>query len=106
MRSADAGDVSPVVGEAAAAAGVAHRRALDVLRGAGRCDLVTEVLIDLGYTLSGSGALDAAEEALRSGRAMLEEQGRRDERGWAHATAGLGMRTTLPSIAISPASCV
>ena len=75
----------------AAAAVVAHRRALDVLRGAGRCDLEPEVLIDLGYTLWGSGALDAAEEALRSGRAMLEEQGRLDERGWAHATAGLGM---------------
>ena len=75
----------------APAAIVAHRRALDVLRGAGRCDLEPEVLIDLGYTLWGSGALEAAEEALRSGRAMLEEQGRRDERGWAHATAGLGM---------------
>ena len=74
-----------------AAAVVAHRRALEVLRGAGRCDLEPEVLIDLGYTLWGSGALDAAEEALRSGRAMLEEQGRLDERGWAHATAGLGM---------------
>jgi len=75
----------------AAAAIVAHRRALEVLRGAGRSDLEPEVLIDLGYTLWGSGALDAAEEALRSGRTMLEEQGRLDERGWAHATAGLGM---------------
>ncbi|MGZ8750039.1 MAG: tetratricopeptide repeat protein, partial [Pseudonocardia sp.] len=75
----------------APAAIVAHRRALDVLRRAGRADLEPEVLIDLGYTLWGSGALDAAGEALRSGRAMLEEQGRCDERGWAHATAGLGM---------------
>lgn len=75
----------------AAAAIVAHRRALDVLHRAGRSDLEPEVLIDLGYTLWGSGALEAAEEALRSGRAMLEEQGRSDERGWAHATAGLGM---------------
>jgi len=75
----------------APAAIVAHRRALDVLHRAGRTDLEPEVLIDLGYTLWGSGALDAAGEALRSGRAMLEEQGRSDERGWAHATAGLGM---------------
>ena len=75
----------------APAAIVAHRRALDVLHRAGRTDLEPEVLIDLGYTLWGSGALDAAGEALRTGRAMLEEQGRCDERGWAHATAGLGM---------------
>jgi DNA-binding SARP family transcriptional activator len=75
----------------AVAAIVAHRRALDVLHRAGRADLEPEVLIDLGYTLWGTGALDAAGEALRSGRAMLEEQGRCDERGWAHATSGLGM---------------
>lgn len=75
----------------APAAIVAHRRALDVLRRAGRADLEPEVLIDLGYTLWSTGALDAAGEALRSGRAMLEEQGRSDERGWAHATGGLGM---------------
>jgi tetratricopeptide (TPR) repeat protein len=75
----------------APAAITAHRRALDVLRRAGRTDLEPEVLIDLGYTLWGSGALKAAGEALRTGRAMLEDQGRRDVRGWAHATAGLGM---------------
>jgi DNA-binding SARP family transcriptional activator len=75
----------------APAAIVAHRRALDVLHRAGRADLEPEVLIDLGYTLWSTGALDAAGEALRSGRTMLEEQGRGDERGWAHATGGLGM---------------
>jgi DNA-binding SARP family transcriptional activator len=75
----------------APAAIVAHRQALDVLHRAGRTDLEPEVLIDLGYTLWSTGALDAAGEALRSGRAMLEEQGRGDERGWAHATGGLGM---------------
>jgi DNA-binding SARP family transcriptional activator len=75
----------------APAAITAHRRALDVLHRAGRADLEPEVLIDLGYTLWGSRAFEAAGEAFRSGLAMLEEQGRRDERGWAHATAGLGM---------------
>ncbi len=75
----------------APAAIVAHRRALDVLHRAGRTDLEPEVLIDLGYTLWSTGALDAAGEAFRAGRTMLEEQGRDDERGWAHATAGLGM---------------
>ena len=81
----------------APAAIVAHRRALDVLHRAGRADLEPEVLIDLGYTLWGSGALDAAGEALRSGRAMLEEQGRRDERGWAHATAGSAWSSRTPA---------
>jgi DNA-binding SARP family transcriptional activator len=75
----------------AAAAIVAHRQALDVLHRAGRTDLEPEVLIDLGYTLWSTGALDAAGEAFRTGRAMLEEQDRSDERGWAHATGGLGM---------------
>jgi len=75
----------------AAAAIVAHRQALDVLHRAGRTDLEPEVLIDLGYTLWSTGALDAAGEAFASGRAMLDEQGRGDERGWAHATGGLGM---------------
>lgn len=75
----------------APAAIVAHRRALDVLHRAGRADLEPEVLIDLGYTLWSTGALDAAGDAFRSGLAMLEEQGRSDERGWAHATGGLGM---------------
>ena len=41
----------------APAAITAHRRALDVLHRAGRADLEPEVLIDLGYTLWGSGAL-------------------------------------------------
>ncbi|WP_297649825.1 BTAD domain-containing putative transcriptional regulator [Pseudonocardia sp.] len=69
----------------------AHERALRVLRGAGREDLVAPVLVDLGYTLWGAGRLDAAGEAFRSGRVLLEREGKREHRDWAHATAGLGM---------------
>ena len=75
----------------APAAITAQQRALDVLHRAGRADLEPEVLIDLGYTLWGAGALEAAGKALYAGRARLEEQGRRDERGWAHATSWLGL---------------
>ena len=70
---------------------IAHRRALAALDAAGRTDLHPPVLTDLGYTLWAAGRLDRAGEALRAGRAMLERQGRRHERDWAHATAGLGM---------------
>jgi DNA-binding SARP family transcriptional activator/tetratricopeptide (TPR) repeat protein len=69
----------------------AHERALSVLRAAGRDDLVPTVLVDLGYTLWSAGRHEPAGEALRRGRALLEAQGRGDERDWAHATAGLGM---------------
>jgi tetratricopeptide (TPR) repeat protein len=69
----------------------AHRHALATLRGAGHDALVPPVLIDLGYTLWGAGRLDEAHEALVSGRALLESQGRKESRDWAHATAGLGM---------------
>ncbi|HWM56804.1 MAG TPA: tetratricopeptide repeat protein [Pseudonocardia sp.] len=70
---------------------VAHRQALAALDAAGRADLHPPVLTDLGYTLWAAGQLEPAEAALRAGRAQLEEQGRRDGRDWAHATAGLGM---------------
>ncbi len=70
---------------------IAHRRALAVLDAAGRDDLRPPVLTDLGYTLWAAGNLESAGAALRAGRAMLESQGRRDDREWAHATAGLGM---------------
>jgi DNA-binding SARP family transcriptional activator/tetratricopeptide (TPR) repeat protein len=69
----------------------AHERALVALQKAGRDDLVPPVLADLGYTLWGVGRLGAAGEALRSSRSMLERQGLREHRDWAHATAGLGM---------------
>ncbi len=75
----------------APAAVEAQRRALAVLHRAGRDDLLPAVLIDLGYTFWGAGRLDAAKDALSSGRQLLERQGRRGERDWAHATAGLGM---------------
>jgi DNA-binding SARP family transcriptional activator len=69
----------------------AHRRALVVLRRARRDDLVPAVLIDLGFTLWGVHRLGPAQEALRAGRELLEQQGHREGRDWAHATAGLGM---------------
>ena len=49
------------------------------------------MLTDLGYTLWAAGRLEEAGTALRAGREMLERQGRRDGRDWAHATAGLGL---------------
>jgi tetratricopeptide (TPR) repeat protein len=49
------------------------------------------VLVDLGYTLWAAGRLGPAGEALRTGRALLQGRGRREDREWAHATAGLGM---------------
>jgi DNA-binding SARP family transcriptional activator/tetratricopeptide (TPR) repeat protein len=75
----------------AGAAIEAHRRALDVLRAADREDLAAPVLVDLGYTLWGTGRLDEAGVALRRGRAELERHGLREHRDWAHATAGLGL---------------
>jgi DNA-binding SARP family transcriptional activator len=69
----------------------AHERSLLALQKAGRDDLVPAVLVDLGYTLWSAGRLGSAGEALRAGRTMLEGQGRRVHRDWAHATAGLGM---------------
>jgi DNA-binding SARP family transcriptional activator len=69
----------------------AHERALLALQKAGRDDLVPPVQVDLGYTLWAAGRLGPAGEALRTGRTLLEGQGRRDDREWAHATAGLGM---------------
>ena len=69
----------------------AHRRALGVFRRLGRADLTASVLIDLGYTLWGVHRLDAARASLQSGRDLLEARDRRDDRDWAHATAGLGM---------------
>ena len=68
-----------------------HQRALGVLDRAGRDDLRPPVLTDLGYTLWAAGRLEPAGHALRSARDALAAQGRRDERDWAHATAGLGM---------------
>jgi tetratricopeptide (TPR) repeat protein len=68
-----------------------HRCALDVLDRAGRDDLRPPVLTDLGYTLWAAGRLEAAEAALLAARDALAAQGRRDDRDWAHATAGLGM---------------
>jgi tetratricopeptide (TPR) repeat protein len=62
-----------------------------MLTAAGREDLRPTVLTDLGYSLWAAGRLEPAGEALRAGRAMLERLGRRDDRDWAHATAGLGM---------------
>jgi DNA-binding SARP family transcriptional activator len=75
----------------AVAAIEAHERSLLALQKAGRDDLLPAVLVDLGYTLWSAGRLGPAGESLRTGRAMLEGQGRRDHRDWAHATAGLGM---------------
>jgi DNA-binding SARP family transcriptional activator/tetratricopeptide (TPR) repeat protein len=75
----------------AVAAIVAHERALLALQKAARDDLVPPVLIDLGYTLWAAGRLGPAGEALRAGQVLLEGQGMRDHREWAHATAGLGM---------------
>lgn len=75
----------------AVAAIEAHERALLALQKAARDDLVPPVLIDLGYTLWAAGRLGPAGEALRAGQMLLEGQGRRDDRDWAHATAGLGM---------------
>jgi DNA-binding SARP family transcriptional activator len=75
----------------AVAAIEAHERALVALQKAARDDLVPPVLVDLGYTLWAAGRLGPAGEALRAGRVLLEGQGRRDGRDWAHATAGLGM---------------
>jgi DNA-binding SARP family transcriptional activator len=69
----------------------AHERALATLQRSGRDELVAAVLVDLGYTLWGAGRLDRAGAVLHRGRSMLERQGRRDDRDWAHATAGLGM---------------
>jgi DNA-binding SARP family transcriptional activator/tetratricopeptide (TPR) repeat protein len=69
----------------------AHERALVALQKAARDDLVPPVLVDLGYTLWAAGRLGPAGEALRAGQVLLEGQGRRDGRDWAHATAGLGM---------------
>jgi DNA-binding SARP family transcriptional activator/tetratricopeptide (TPR) repeat protein len=69
----------------------AHERALLALQKAGRDDLAPPVLVDLGYTLWAAGRLGPAGEALRAGRELLERQGRRDGRDWAHATAGLGI---------------
>ena len=69
----------------------AHERALLALQKAGRDDLVPPVLVDLGYTLWAAGRLGPAGEALRAGQVLLEGDGRRDGRDWAHATAGLGM---------------
>ncbi|GAA5118500.1 BTAD domain-containing putative transcriptional regulator [Pseudonocardia adelaidensis] len=69
----------------------AHERALLALQKAGRDDLVPPVLTDLGYTLWAAGRLGPAGEALRAGRGLLESQGRRDGRDWAHASAGLGL---------------
>ncbi len=75
----------------ATAAVEAHERALLALQKAGREDLVPPVLIDLGYTMWGAARLGPAGEALRSGRALLENRGEAEGRDWAHATAGLGM---------------
>ncbi|WP_219414408.1 BTAD domain-containing putative transcriptional regulator [Pseudonocardia nigra] len=69
----------------------AHERALATLQDAGRADLAAAVLVDLGYTLWSAGRLARADETLRAGRALLERQGHRDGRDWAHATAGLGL---------------
>ena len=68
-----------------------HRWALQVLDRAGRDDLRPPVLTDLGYTLWAAGRLEAAGAALHAARDALAAQGRRDDRDWAHATAGLGM---------------
>ncbi|HEX8519846.1 MAG TPA: BTAD domain-containing putative transcriptional regulator [Pseudonocardia sp.] len=75
----------------ATAAIEAHERALLALQKAGREDLVPPVLIDLGYTMWGAARHGPAGEALRSGRALLENRGEGEGRDWAHATAGLGM---------------
>jgi tetratricopeptide (TPR) repeat protein len=75
----------------AVAAIEAHERALLALQKAARDDLVPPVLVDLGYTLWAAGRLGPAGEALRTGRALLEGQGRHGSREWAHATAGLGI---------------
>ncbi len=75
----------------AVAAIEAHERALLALQKAARDDLVPPVLVDLGYTLWAAGRLGPAGEALRTGRSLLEGQGRRRSREWAHATAGLGI---------------
>jgi len=75
----------------AVAAIEAHERALVALQKAGRDDLVPPVLTDLGYTLWAAGRLGPAGEALRTAISLLEGVGRRDDRDWAHATAGLGM---------------
>ncbi len=69
----------------------AHRRALATLGDADRDDLAAPVLVDLGYTLWGTGRLDEAAEAFHRGRAELERHGFREHRDWAHATAGLGL---------------
>lgn len=69
----------------------AHGRALGALVAAGRDDLRPAVLTDLGYALWAAGRLRPADDALRAARVLLERQGRRDTREWAHATAGLGM---------------
>jgi len=70
-----------------ASAIAAHERSLKTLRAVQRDDLVAPVLVDLGYTLWADGLLDRAEEALTTGRELMEP----DSRGWAHATGGLGM---------------
>ena len=70
-----------------AGAVAAHERSLKTLRAVQRDDLVAPVLVDLGYTLWADGLLDRAEEALTTGRELMEP----DSRGWAHATGGLGM---------------
>jgi DNA-binding SARP family transcriptional activator len=70
-----------------ASAVAAHERSLKTLRAVQRDDLVAPVLVDLGYTLWADGLLDRAEEALTTGRELMEP----DSRGWAHATGGLGM---------------
>jgi len=70
---------------------IEHERALAVLARAGRDDLRPPVLSDLGYSLWAAGRLEPAGAALQASRAALAAQGRRDDRDWAHATAGLGM---------------
>ncbi len=84
------GHVLNCAGEATAAID-AHERALAVLREAGRDELAAPVLVDLGYTLWGTGRLDGAGDALRRGRSELERHGLAEHRYWAHATGGLGM---------------
>jgi DNA-binding SARP family transcriptional activator/tetratricopeptide (TPR) repeat protein len=69
----------------------AHERALVALRKSGHDDRIPTVLTDLGYTLWAAGRLGPAEQAFRQAREQFEQQGRGDDREWAHATAGLGM---------------